>query len=777
MDQDIRPPIKRVAFIGNYLPRQCGIATFTTDVCESVAAEYPDVENFAVAVNDRPEGYAYPDRVRFEIAEGDVSSYPRAADFLNINSVDLVCVQHEYGIFGGPAGSHILALLCDLRMPIVTTLHTVLAAPDSSQCKVMDDIIELSDRMVVMSQRSMDFLQQVHRIKPDKIDLIPHGIHDVPFVDSNFYKDHFGVEGKTVLLTFGLLSPNKGIENVIQALPAIRARYPEVVYIVLGATHPHVLREDGESYRLKLQRLARRLGVADSIIFYNRFVNTEELMEFIGAADLYITPYLNEAQVVSGTLAYTVGAGKAVVSTPYWYAEELLADGRGRLVPFGKPEKIAEQVIDLLSNDAERHAMRKRAYMLGRDMIWPQVAQRYMESFERARAGRLHVPRRATSITALRQRPGELPPLKLDHLSLLTDETGILQHAVYSIPNYQEGYTTDDNARALVATVMLEELGMRQTAEGKQLASRYLAFLWHAFNPDSCRFRNFMSYDRRWLEESGSEDSQARAIWSLGTVLGRARTDGWRGLAARLFGQSLEAAWEFSYPRSWAFTVIGIHEYLRSFLGDRGAQGLRDELAERLFKQYSQVSTPEWPWFEDILTYGNAGLPHALLVAGHDLERPDMIEAGLTSLRWLMGVQRCEESHFVPIGNAGWYERGGERARFDQQPLEAYTSVSACLEAYRLTGDPQWHDQATIAFEWFLGSNDLGLPLYDPATGGCRDGLHADRVNQNEGAESTLAFLLASLEMRLAESWLHDPLAPLTTSESQSPPDGNLQRW
>ena len=395
------PTIKRIAFIGNYLPRQCGIATFTTDLCEAIAAEYDGTTCIALPVNDIEAGYAYPPRVRFELTEKDIDSYRRAADFLNINNVDLVCLQHEYGIFGGQAGSHILALLRELRMPIVTTLHTILRDPSPDQRRVLEEIATLSDRLVVMSERGAEFLQEVYHVSPKKIDLIPHGIPDVPFVDPSFHKDLFGVEGKMVLLSFGLLSANKGIENVIAALPAILARHPNVVYIILGATHPHVKRDEGETYRLSLQWLAQEKGVEAQVIFYNRFVSLEELIEFIGAADIYITPYLNEAQIVSGTLAYTLGAGKAVISTPYWYAEEMLADERGALVPFHDPAALAEQVIDLLDNEAKRHAMRKRAYLFGREMIWPQVARRYMESFERARAERRHFALPGLTVKAL----------------------------------------------------------------------------------------------------------------------------------------------------------------------------------------------------------------------------------------------------------------------------------------------------------------------------------------------------------------------------------------
>jgi glycosyltransferase involved in cell wall biosynthesis len=737
--------LSRVAVIGNYLPRQCGIATFTTDLCESIVAQYPDLTCLALPVNDRPDGYAYPERVRFELAQHDLTSYQRAADFLNMNNIEVVCLQHEYGIFGGPAGSHILALLRELRMPVVTTLHTILKEPDPHQRRVMLELIQLSDLLVVMSRRGAQFLQEIYGAPAEKIVFIHHGIPEVPFVDPNFYKDQFGVQGKIVLLTFGLLSPNKGIEYVIEALPALLEKFPNLVYIVLGATHPHVALREGESYRLMLERLARARKVDQHVIFHNRFVSLEELTEFIGAADIYITPYLNPAQIVSGTLAYTVGMGKAVVSTPYWYAEELLEDGRGVLVPFRDPDAIARRILELLECDGERHAMRKRAWLLGREMIWPRVARQYVETFERARELRATHPRPAFSATTLQQRPLDLPPLKLDHLRTLTDHTGVLQHAIFTVPNYNEGYTTDDNARALVLSVLLEQVG-----ESFDLAPRYLGFLWHAFNPAAGRFRNFFAYNRQWLEEVGSEDSHGRALWALGMVLGRSRDPGLRGLAARLFDQALPATLEFTSPRAWAFTLIGIDEYLRLFSGDRAAQNVREVLAERLMDLYRRTRAPDWRWFEEIVAYDNATLPHALMLAGRGMGRADMEAAALEALAWLAEVQRAGGDHFVPIGSNGFYRRNGERARFDQQPVDAHAMVSACLEAWRLTGETCWQKEAQRAFEWFLGRNDLGLPLYDAATGGCRDGLHPDGVNQNEGAESTLSFLLALLEMTMA---------------------------
>jgi glycosyltransferase involved in cell wall biosynthesis len=744
--------LNRIAFIGNYLPRQCGIATFTTDLCEAIAAQNRQTTCIAVPVNDTEAGYTYPARVRFELTEKDIESYRRAADFLNINNVDIVSLQHEFGIFGGRAGSHILVLLRDLRMPIVTTLHTILREPDPDQKRVLKEVATLSDRLVVMSKCGAEFLDDVYGVPTEKIDLIPHGIPDVSFVDPSFHKDLFGVEGKIVLLSFGLLSPSKGIENVISALPAIITRHSNVVYIVLGATHPHVIRNEGETYRLSLQWLAREKGVEGQVVFYNRFVSSEELVEFISAADIYITPYLNIAQIASGTLAYTLGAGKAVISTPYWYAVEMLAEGRGVLVPFQDPAALAEQVNHLLDNESQRHAMRKRAYLFGREMAWPRVASLYIESFRRARRERRYFAQPDDfAVKPLDKHPGELPPLKLDHLYHMTDDTGIMQHAIFTIPNYREGYTLDDNARALMVCILLEALGNEAALE---LGSRYLAFIWYAFNTETGRFRNFMDYQRNWLEEEGSDDSHGRTLWALGTVLGRSNTPALHNMAGWVFEQALPAIQKTTSPRAWAFAIIGINEYLQRFAGDRRAGQILKDLSGRLLKLYQRNHSDEWNWYEDRLTYCNAALPHALLLCGQALSNTTMTEAGLVSLNWLAGLQRSDTGYFVPIGSNGFYLHGGERARFDQQPVEAQTMISACLEAYKITMEKHWRKEARCPFEWFLGRNDLNLPVYDPTTGGCQDGLHPDRINENQGAESTLAFLQALLELRLAENLL-----------------------
>jgi glycosyltransferase involved in cell wall biosynthesis len=747
----------RIAVIGNYLPRQCGIATFTTDLCSAISAEYGNARLLALPVNDTEEGYDYPARVRWSLAQDDLTAYQDAAEFLNFNNIDMVCLQHEYGIFGGPAGSHILHLLRRLKMPLVTTLHTVLREPDPHQLRVMEEIAELSDRLIVMSQLSSQFLQEIFKVPGNKIDMVPHGVPDLPFLDPNFYKDRFGVEGKAVLLTFGLLSPNKGIENVIQALPQILSRHKNVVYLVAGATHPHVLRREGERYRASLQALAKEVGVESQVMFHNRFATPEEMAEFIGAADIYITPYRHEAQVVSGTLAYALGAGKAIISTPYWHAIELLDDRRGALVPFQNPDAIAQKTIELLDTPAIRHAMRKRAYLFAREMIWKRVAQGYMESFSRVRSDRMENPRVQFSARATPKDLNRLPELKLDHINALTDDTGVLQHAIFTVPNRGEGHTTDDNARALIFTVMLESLGEDQAKKDEKrkanllvadFSARYLSFLEHAFNATNGRFRNFLSYERQWNEPVGSEDCHGRALWSLGSVLGRSHNLGLRCAAGRLFESALPAVVEFYSPRACAYTLLGIQEYLDFYPGDRDAQKIRSVLAGRLLAMYESIRRPDWKWFENVVAYGNARLSQAMLLAGSACSDDRMVSAGLESLDWLTETQRSEtDGHFVPIGSQGFYRQSGEKARFDQQPLEAAGAVSACLQAYRVTGDSRWRTEAWSAFNWFLGDNDLQLPLYDCVTGGCRDGLHPERANENQGAESTLSFLMALLEM------------------------------
>ena len=750
--------LKSIVLIGNHLPRQCGIATFTTHLLESIALNATEKTCWAVAMNDRPEGYAYPSQVRFEINQSQLNEYSLAADLCNMNQVDVVCLQHEYGIFGGKRGSFIIELLRDLKMPVVTTLHTILKDPNLQERHIMMQLAELSDRLVVMSELSVKFLRDIYQVPEEKIALIHHGIPDVPFVETDAYKDKFGVSGKKIILTFGLLSPGKGIEVVIDALPEIVKAHPQVIYMVVGATHPHLKAEQGEDYRNSLHMRANELGVSDHIIFHDRFVADEDLLEFIGVADIYVTPYPNEAQIISGTLAYALGMGKAVVSTPYWHAQELLADDRGRLVPFRDHGALARQVIDLLDHPDECRAIQERAYNYGRKMVWSNVGSRYLDTFAEAKRQRLrkNVPEHQLETLALRQQ--RLPEIKLEYLRRMTDDTGMLQHAKYTVAERTHGYCVDDNARALIVAVTLQDLQPLDSALS-DLAAIYLGFLGHAFNGQTGRFRNFMSYERNWLEETGSEDSHGRALWGLGVAVSLGRDKGQVGFAVELFHRALEASEHFIHPRAIAFAIIGIHAFLCRFSGDSRAKRMRKILSDRLMEQFSDNATTDWPWCADDLSYDNARLPQALLLSGQWLPDREMLETGLRALDWLKQVQTDETGrHFAAIGNHGWLTRGGGKARFDQQPIEAAAMVDACIEAFNCTRDEEWIAYAYRCLNWYQGENDLGVTLCDYATGGCRDGLEAQGANENQGAESTLCWLMALLAAYNHRGW--DRVAP-----------------
>ena len=736
--------LRKIALIGNYLPRQCGIATFTKDLLTALAGEDPASELWAVVMNDVPEEYRYPKEVRFEVNQRALAEYRVAADFLNMNQMDIVCLQHEFGIFGGENGAHVLDLLSNLQMPLVTTFHTVIQSPTPGQMAITKRIVQLSDRLVVMSRHSEKILQEAYGVAPEKIEFIHHGIPDIPFVDPNYYKDKYGVEGRKVILTFGLLSPGKGIETMIKALPAVVKQHPDAVYIVLGATHPHVKKEQGEAYRQSLQHLAEELGVAEHLIFHNRFVDLNELCEFLGAANLYVTPYLNREQAVSGTLAYALGSGKAVISTPYWYAEEMLAEGRGRLVPFQDAGALAEQVNDLFNNEVERHAIRKRAYTFCRGMVWKEVARRYLEVFDEVKRERECSPKPVLFPGTKRETTYEAPQPRLAHILRLTDDVGMMQHAKFIVPDRHHGYCTDDNARALIAVMMAQDT-MTDSGALTELACTYLSFLDHAFNEENGRFRNFMGYDRRWLEEVGAEDSHGRAIWGLGEAVALAESDDIRTMAQVLFEKALPAVMAFRSPRSWAFSLVGIHAYLSHLSGDSEVRRIREILADRLLLLYQKNASAAWPWIESTVNYANAKVSQALLISGQSMSNNEMLQAGLHSLDWLMSIQTSPKGHFVPVGNKGWYPRDGEKARFDQQPIEALNMIQACQEAYEATNDPKWFNDAQCCLEWFLGRNDMNAPLYDHKTGGCRDGLQADGPNRNQGAESTLACFLSLL--------------------------------
>jgi glycosyltransferase involved in cell wall biosynthesis len=699
-----------------------------------------------IAMSDKP-GYAYPDIVRREISQQDATAYKRAADFLNEGSYDVLSVQHEYGIFGGDSGRLLLGLLREVRMPVVTTLHTVLKEPSPGQRAVLSEILDLSARVIVMSGRAVEILESEYDLDVEKIDLVPHGIPDFSPAAGRVLRELLEIRGP-MLLTFGLLSPGNGIEYVLRAMPAIIAQNPGAVYIVLGATHPQILSQSGELYRNGLQDLASSLGVADNVRFVNQFVTTKELTAYLGAADIYVSPYLAPDQITSGTLAYAVGAGKRVIATPYPYAQELLASGRGVLVPFKDSQAIARAVNRIQQHPDESREMALRAAVYGVTMQWQEVGRRTMATFTLAAGQNISWDFPEIS---LRVR-SKIPPLEFHHLLALTDDTGIYQHATFTLPSFTEGYCVDDNARALIFTAYLEH-GAPLSPEMARAQSRYLAFVYNAFNPVTGRFRNFMSFGRSWLEDSGSEDSHGRSLWALAIAAGRCRHEGYRRAALQAFEWGCPAVAATTSPRTWAHALIAANEVLRVDVGNAHATALRRLTSERLVNQLDSYSKPDWPWFEETLSYGNAKLCQALITTGQAIGSQSMLEAGVKSLSWLAGRQTADSGLFSPIGSHNYsFDPNNplpiQNAIFDQQPLEAWDSVSAYLAAAAATADPTWLKEADRAYGWFLGDNVLGVPLYDPFSGGCRDALHEDRPNENQGAESTLAFLCASLEMR-----------------------------
>jgi len=732
--------IQTAALVSSYVPRRCGIATFAKDLRDALAAELGDRQVFAVAMDDVPEGYEYSQEVRFQIPDHQQEEYRNAAEMLNVNQIDLTLIQHEFGIYGGQDGNYLLDLLSRLRMPVATTLHTVPREPSHGQMAVMRELARASDRLVVMTAKANDILAEVYHVPAEKIICIPHGIPDVPFTDSTLFKDRYGLSDRLVLLTFGLISPGKGIEVVIRSLPRIVQAHPETTYVVLGATHPNLLRHEGDAYRDSLKRLADELGLGEHVVFCNRYVSLDELCGYVGAADIYLTPYRNIDQITSGTLAYAVGAGKAVISTPYWHAQEILADGRGVLVPFGDHEAMAQAVVRLIEDPSQREAMRKRAYNHGRSMIWKEVAKSYLAMAKEMVADRRMRPRPMRGMRT-EQIVTALPDLNFAHLRRLTDDTGVLQHANYVVPDRHHGYCADDNARALVAALMCYDI--RRDAKVLPLVDTYLSFLYHAFNPQTRRFRNFMSYDRKWKEDSGSEDVHGRAIWAIGLATSMAPNEATMSFATRLLSSSLETLEGFSSPRAWAFALVGLHAYLERFPGDTNVRRVRAVLGERLCRLFAERAAADWPWYEDTVTYDNAKLPSAQILCGQDMSDRRMLDQGLESLAWLVRLQTSADGSISLIGNRGWLDRSGSRARFDQQPVEAMSTIEACADAYRATRDRNWARRARRFLDWFTGSNETRTMIYDYQTGGCRDGLHADGANLNQGAESTLSWLIS----------------------------------
>jgi glycosyltransferase involved in cell wall biosynthesis len=718
-------PMRRICLLGNHTPRQCGIATFTDDLAQALSQNRPEAEILVAAMNDG-RTYAYPARVHLTIEQDDLDAYEAAADELNVREIDVLSVQHEFGIFGGPAGSYLLTLLRRVRAPIVTTLHTVLEQFTAEQFAVVEELTALSTRVVVMSERAVRYLV-AQGVPREKITFIHHGVHVVN-ADRDAEKARLGLCGRTLILTFGLLSPSKGIETAIRALPDVVRDFPDVTYLVLGATHPHVRAQHGEAYREQLVRLAADLGVAAHIRFDDKFVDRDELTRCLAAADVYLIPYLKQEQITSGTLAYAVGNGKAVVSTPFWHAEELLADGRGILVPFHEPKAFDTALRRLLGSQQRRTAIERRALAFGEQMRWPEVARAYAALFDATRQARPRLP------------PIRLPALTLDHVAAMVDCTGMFQHAVMAVPNLTEGYTTDDNARALHLAVLAD-----QDPHAPVIVRLTLSFLHHALNPANGRFRNFMAYDRRWLDEHGGENAQARAVRAL--VAAAHRLDGALGRTAReLLRRSWPALEGLVHPRAQAIALIAMAERAEHEVPDPAWAALADRYARNLLRLHGETATQVWPWFEDELSYSNAKLPHGLIAYGRVFGHPQAVATGLAALRWLESQQTAPDGAFQPIGSERSYRAGEARPLWDGQPIEVYATASANLEAHRATGDTAWIAGARRALDWLLGRNANEASLYDMETQGCRDGLERDGMNENQGAESTLALWLSAAE-------------------------------
>ncbi len=738
-----------VAVIGSYVPRRCGIATFTHDLASAIA-ETAFHEPLGrcnrlgiVAINDVKKGYAYGPEVVQEIRQHGKESYRAAADFLNHSKYEVICIQHEYGIYGGADGDYLLALLDHLNKPVVSVLHTVLAEPSPGQRDVLGRLIAHSSAVVVMAKRAERLLQDVFDIPEQKIRRIHHGVPDVPYGDTAPFKRRFELSGRPTILTFGLLGPSKGIETMLDALPPVVREHPDVAYIVLGATHPTIQRESGESYRFSLEKRAVELGIQNNVLFHNRYVSLEDLCEYLRAADIYVTPYLSKEQIVSGTLAYAIGCGTAVVSTPYRYAEEMLVDGRGRLLEFGDIAGLSKTLCELLSDDRARLALRRKAYEFGREMTWPHVSQKYVDLFESAcekPAGELTEP-------VARPQPTmrlSIPEVRLDHLYRMTDDTGMLQHAIGSTPNRHHGYCIDDVARAMIAVAMRFSLFREDSV--LRLFHTYLSFV-HFAKRDDGSYHNFMSYDRRWLDEQGSDDSQGRVAWSLGYVVAHPPDELSRDLCKTMFESTIQGFEGIPWARSLAFAILGCHYFTRRFPDAAPVTRIMRSMASRIDREFEQHGDDDWPWFENVVTYENGRIPQALILAGLQLDDDRLVQRGLLALDWLLRTQTGDHGQMSLIGCQGWLRRNEPKADFDQQPVEIAALIGACKAAYRVSGDRRYLIEMRRCFDWFLGSNDIGLPLIDFRSRGCYDGLTADGVNVNQGAESLLSWLLSLLIM------------------------------
>jgi glycosyltransferase involved in cell wall biosynthesis len=737
--------IKRIALLGNFLPRRCGIATFTTDIYRALESRFPDMTVDVWAMNDGANRYDYSDAVVGSIDADDPESYRAAAREIEASDPDILWIQHEFGIFGGSAGDYLLPLLERMTCPVAATLHTILSKPDVDQRRVMDALIARCQSLIVMAEEGRRILIDTYGADPETVSVIPHGIPDRPFGPTEPMKERLGLTGYEVILTFGLLSKGKGIETMIEAMPAIVARFPKTLYVVLGATHPHTVAHEGESYRDQLKDQADALGVGENIRWVDSFVETSEVLDYLEAADIYATPYLNPAQITSGTLAYAVGLGKPVISTPYVHARELLANDHGRIVGFGDSAGFSDAIIGLLSDRDALESLRERTYLLGRTMIWPRFAEASLAEFNKISV--VQAPR--TQAIKSRPIPARLPLTAIERLS---DSTGMMQHSVFSIPDRAHGYCVDDNARALILMCRNKAFPPADRAKWTQI---YAAFVQHAWNPDTQAFRNFMGFNRTWLEDTGSCDSRARTVWSLAIAATEASDPAIRQWARALFDTTLAATAEQTSLRTRAFTMLAASAMLTIRSGDERLTRLLTEFGEDLISQLEGSRQEDWCWFETVLAYDNARLPEALLRAGLALDRNDFVVRGLETLTWISDRQSATEGHFRAVGSDSFGRPFAPPLRYDQQPLEAWAMVDACEAAFAATHDDHWKTIATKAYRWFLGENDLGLAIADAMTGECCDGLMPTGINRNQGAESVLSFHIATyaINQLLAESF------------------------
>ncbi len=729
---------RKVAFISSFKPRKCGIATFTSDLIDNVlAAAKGQFEPLVVAMRAVDSG-TYREPVKFEIRQEVKTDYVCAADYINFSHVDAVSVQHEFGLFEGPAGSYLNLLLRRLNAPVITTLHTILDDPAPDYYQGLVDVCNCSYQVITMNERGIDLLRDIYGISGDKVKLIPHGIPDIPFVDNNYYKYKFDMEGRKTILTFGLLSKNKGIETMIQAMAEILKSHPSALYVILGMTHPSVLKYDGESYRFSLQRMVKELHLTENVIFHNRFVDDQELQNFLCAADVYVTPYLNREQLTSGTLSLAVGAGKAVISTPYWAAEELLAEGRGIIIPFSDHRQMATEITRVLDDDSVFYGLRKRAYDYGRSRTWSKIGQVYWKMF-----GSKTLPVRVTNKHAEAAPEPSLemhvPEPSLIHIKRLTDGTGMYQHAKFTIPNRWFGYTTDDNARAVIA--MTKYYNQYPDPEALRLFDVYLSFTMYAQNQKGF-VKNLMDFDRTWVKDEPVHDALGRLLWAYGNVMANPPSPTYLSIVKDAFDKTVPHI-PMQFIRSMAYSILGLSDYLKQFPGASDIKRYMATAADGLLAQHKNNSVPDWQWFENMLTYDNAILPHALFVASRTLG-DKYLEVAQKTCNFLL-EKTFNGNHFSFVGCNGWYERNGKKAQWDQQPIEAAGTVMMLDEAYKITRNKDYLKLQRKAFDWFMGANDLRVSLYNFSTKGCHDGLTPTGVNLNQGAESTLSFLLALL--------------------------------